>query len=262
MAKIEGEIWFNDDGVVRLAIDQFNLLQAIRETGSISSAAREIGISYKTAWDRIEQLNNLSPNSLVSRAAGGKKGGGTRLTGYGIEILEGVMKLNQKHQEFIASLNQEMGSIDDLRSFMKYSNLKSTARNQYLGRVSSVLIGELNTEVLLDIGPNLKLVAQITDQSRENLCLTDGSVVFAMVKASSVTLSTGKVLHVSARNQLSGLISRINRGPINADISIDLGDAKTLSAAITSYSLVSMGLSEGMRVNAFFKASSIILLQA
>ncbi|MCH8264109.1 MAG: LysR family transcriptional regulator, partial [Proteobacteria bacterium] len=89
MATVEGEIWLTDDGANRVLLEQLGLLRAIAEAGSISAAARNLGISYKTAWDRLERLNNLSKLPLVLRTSGGSKGGGSQLTDYGRQLLAG-----------------------------------------------------------------------------------------------------------------------------------------------------------------------------
>ena len=50
------------------------LLKQIDLTGSISQGAKNAGISYKSAWDAINEMNQLSEQTLVERATGGKKG--------------------------------------------------------------------------------------------------------------------------------------------------------------------------------------------
>lgn len=59
------------------------LLKQIDQTGSISQGAKHAGISYKSAWDAINEMNQLSEQPLVDRATGGKGGGGAVLTRYG-----------------------------------------------------------------------------------------------------------------------------------------------------------------------------------
>src|SRR5699024_9997926 len=63
-----------------LAGDSVRLLEAIARDGSINRAAKAVGISYRTARQRVESLNNLASSPLVARATGGRGGGGTRLT--------------------------------------------------------------------------------------------------------------------------------------------------------------------------------------
>lgn len=56
------------------------LLKQIAQTGSISQGAKLAGISYKSAWDAINAMNQLSEKTLVERATGGKAGGGAVIT--------------------------------------------------------------------------------------------------------------------------------------------------------------------------------------
>ena len=53
---------------------RIKLLKAIDTTGSISAAAKSVGLSYKAAWDAVNMMNNLFPAPLVVANAGGKKG--------------------------------------------------------------------------------------------------------------------------------------------------------------------------------------------
>ena len=113
----------------------------------------------------------------------------------------------------------------------------------------------------MNIADSLQLVAIVTEHSRKEMALAEGQQVLAMIKASSVTLAIGNDFTVSARNRFSGSITRIDRGSVNTDVSIDLGDSKTLSAMITNHSADSLALAESSTVSAFFKASSVILMR-
>ena len=64
------------------------LLKQIDQTGSISQGAKHAGISYKSAWDAINEMNQLSEHPLVDRATGGKGGGGAVLTRYGQRLIQ------------------------------------------------------------------------------------------------------------------------------------------------------------------------------
>lgn len=261
MAQLEGEIWLVDNATNRLALEQIGLLRAIQETGSISAAAIATGISYKTAWDRLERLNNLSQSPLVDRASGGSGGGGTHLTPYGEKLLQGFARLMEQHHEFLDSLSMQMSNLDDIASFVKTSNFQASARNQILGTVKDTIAGRVNAEVVLEIGNTLELVAQISEQSRRDMDLHLGQPVLALIKASSITLATGSGIQLSARNRFIGRVSRIETGAVNTDIAIDIGGNKTLCAMITNPSRVQLGLEIGSEVLAFFKASSVILMR-
>ncbi|MDS0115228.1 LysR family transcriptional regulator, partial [Enterobacter hormaechei subsp. steigerwaltii] len=75
------------------------LLKQIEQTGSISQGAKNAGISYKSAWDAINDMNTLSEHTLVERATGGKGGGGAVLTRYGqrlIQLYDLLAQIQQK----------------------------------------------------------------------------------------------------------------------------------------------------------------------
>ena len=63
------------------------LLGGLARTGSILRAARSVGMSYRGAWLAVEAMNSAAPAPLVERRAGGKGGGGTRLTASGKALL-------------------------------------------------------------------------------------------------------------------------------------------------------------------------------
>ena len=65
---------------------------------------------------------------------------------------------------------------------------------------------------------------------------------------------------MSARNIIRGTVARLAVGAVNTDITLDIGDGKTLNAVITNLSADRMKLQEGSEITAFFKASSVILL--
>lgn len=69
------------------------LLEAIAETGSISAAARKMGMSYRRAWLLVDTMNRCFRSPLVSSAAGGTQGGGASLTLLGREVLDSYKQL-------------------------------------------------------------------------------------------------------------------------------------------------------------------------
>jgi molybdate transport system regulatory protein len=262
VTRLKGEIRLaGGEAGTSFARDQFRLLQAIDGAGSISAAARELGISYKTAWDRLERMNNLSAQPLVTRSAGGSQGGGSTLTEHGRQILAGFEALQQRHDDFLDSLGPGLNQIDDLASFVRTSRLSSSAGNQFLGIVRAVEPGAVNAEVTLHVTDTVSLIAIITEQSRLELAIEPGPSLIALVKASSILLSANDNLAISARNVLAGEIARVATGSVNSDVIIDIGAGKTLNAVITNRSTQRMALVEGMPIVACFKASSVILMR-
>jgi molybdate transport system regulatory protein len=135
LANLKGKIWLTEAASKPLMLDQIDLLEAIADTGSITAAAKIAGVSYKTAWDRLERINNLSEQPLIERSVGGSKGGGSTLTSYGKKMLNGFKQLQKQHNQFLEQLNQQLNSLDDVSKFMKSALLQTSARNQFLGNI-------------------------------------------------------------------------------------------------------------------------------
>lgn len=70
----------------RIGPGKIALLEAIGREGSISAAGRALGMSYKRAWELVDQMNALLGQAAVSTAAGGARGGGARLTEAGRQL--------------------------------------------------------------------------------------------------------------------------------------------------------------------------------
>lgn len=64
-----------------------DLLEGIRETGSIAAAGRRMQMSYKRAWQLAEELNHMFRGPLIEATKGGTGGGGARLTRMGERVL-------------------------------------------------------------------------------------------------------------------------------------------------------------------------------
>ncbi len=74
---------------------KIDLLEAIAATGSITAAARALGMSYRRAWLLVDTMNRCFRNPVVETEAGGKRGGGTRLTAAGAEALRRYRKVEK-----------------------------------------------------------------------------------------------------------------------------------------------------------------------
>lgn len=77
----------NFSGQDRLGRGKMELLEHIRETGSISAAGRAMDMSYRRAWLLISELNHMFQEPAVESQRGGQKGGGAALTPFGEELL-------------------------------------------------------------------------------------------------------------------------------------------------------------------------------
>lgn len=73
-----------------------DLLDRIEACGSISAASRELGMSYKKAWQLIDTMNRHFPSPLIATAAGGAEGGGARVTALGHRVLDHYRALQRR----------------------------------------------------------------------------------------------------------------------------------------------------------------------
>ncbi|MGB4075326.1 winged helix-turn-helix domain-containing protein [Pseudomonas sp.] len=88
MYRLDLKIRLHNGSDIALGPGKADLLDAIAQHGSISAAARALGMSYRRAWLLVETMNRSFRQPLVSALAGGKHGGGTQLTATGELILQ------------------------------------------------------------------------------------------------------------------------------------------------------------------------------
>ena len=84
------------------------LLESIRSTGSISAAARAMGMDYKRAWLLIDSLNRAFTTPAVERATGGTGGGGAVLTPLGVDLITRYRKLEAAAAKLAAADLKEL----------------------------------------------------------------------------------------------------------------------------------------------------------
>ena len=99
--KIKSRIWIEADGNMLLGEGRVNLLKAIDEEGSLSKAAKVLGMSYKKAWSLIDAVNRRAEKPLTTSSIGGKGGGGAELTAYGKSLVEAFETINENCWEFL-----------------------------------------------------------------------------------------------------------------------------------------------------------------
>ena len=138
--------------------------------------------------------------------------------------------------------------------------IRTSARNQLSGRVVAVNKGAVNDAIELEIQGGQRIVATVTRDSTDNLALAVGKSAVALIKASSVLIGLSNAsIRLSARNQLSGSVSQVTPGAVHAEVAIQLDGGGVIVAIVTSGSVQSLGLVDGLAVIAIIKASSIIL---
>lgn len=235
------------------------LLKQIEQTGSISQGAKNAGISYKSAWDAINEMNTLSEQTLVDRATGGKGGGGAILTRYGQRLIQLYDLLAQIQQKAFDVLSDDDAlPLDSLLGAISRFSLQTSARNQWFGTVTACDDDQVqqHVDILLADGTT-RLKVAITAQSGKRLGLDEGKEVLVLLKAPWVNITLDRETAKQADNQLQGVINHIDRGDEQCEVLMTLPDGQTLCATVPSAQ--SQGLEEGAEATAYFNADRVII---
>lgn len=202
------------------------LLQHIDEQGSITRAAKAAGMSYKAAWDAIDELNNLAARPLVERSAGGRGGGGAQLSDEGRRVL----RLYQRLQVLQAQVLEEAEDSSDLDLIGRLM-LRTSARNQLHGQVTAIHPQGRNDTIELTLPGDLRIQAQITRDSTQRLELQIGTTVVALIKAGWLQLATRDAPLAHGSNCLEARIDEVQEDPQGAsELRLSLGSGQTLCA--------------------------------
>jgi molybdate transport system regulatory protein len=231
------------------------LLQHIAEQGSITRAAKSAGLSYKAAWDAIDELNNLAQKPLVERSVGGRGGGGAKLSAEGERVLRLYQRL-QALQAQVLEATEESGDLDLLSRL----TLRTSARNQLLGRIESITAHGHNDLVRLRLAGDAFIDAQITHDSTLRLELAIGTDVVALIKAGWLELLASAQTATAGYNCLCGKVEDIiaaDDGP--SEVRIILPSGQTLCSLAAPEQLETLQLKPGSAVNVQFAPSLVLL---
>jgi molybdate transport system regulatory protein len=85
----------------RIGPGKIQLLENIRDCGSISAAGRAMDMSYKRAWDLVDEINRICKRAAVERQTGGKNGGGASLTPFGLSLVVRYRKIERSAESAV-----------------------------------------------------------------------------------------------------------------------------------------------------------------
>ncbi len=98
--SIKGKIWLEVAGTRFLGPGRVELLGHIQATGSISQAAKAMNMSYRKAWNLVDEMNTLAGQEVVTTKKGGKTGGGAEVTPLGQSLVAQYHELLQQFEAF------------------------------------------------------------------------------------------------------------------------------------------------------------------
>lgn len=99
--RVTGSLWIESEEQRFLGPGRVELLERIEETGSINQAAKQMGMSYKKAWEMVNSLNAQTKNPVVITQTGGEKGGGTTITDEARELIRYYRQVRERFKRFL-----------------------------------------------------------------------------------------------------------------------------------------------------------------
>ena len=186
---------------VALGPGKVELLAAVAATGTITAAARQLGISYMHAWSLIQTMNRCFRTPLVRSSRGGQKGGGAGLTEAGREVLAiyrtmaaEALRAAQANWERLAPALHG-ASLDGGQMLLASSTteeddgelMEQSIRNELPGTVKEIISDQVLSEVLVETAIG-EMAAVITTRSVQEMGLKVGDHVAALVKATNVSV--------------------------------------------------------------------------
>ena len=104
--KVKPQLMRGED--IALGPGKVDLLEAIGRAGSISAAAREMGLSYRRAWMMVDTANRCFKTPLVARSQGGAQGGGAELTDEGRAVIATFRQMQAELEAIANSYAKEL----------------------------------------------------------------------------------------------------------------------------------------------------------
>lgn len=106
--ELRNRCWIDIDGKKFFGPGRAQLLVMIDKNGSLSKAAKEMGMSYRKAWSMVEDMNQRGQQPYVELHKGGTQGGGAKLTPQGKKVLTAFQHMNAQIQATLEQHTQDM----------------------------------------------------------------------------------------------------------------------------------------------------------
>jgi len=249
------------------------LLQQIQICGSISQGAKLAGMSYKTAWDAVKDMNTRLQEPVVHSEKGGKGGGGAKLTAFGQRLLQMYALTDQMQDMVLAALQDQAIPMSSLLDVMAHLSLKTSARNQLSGTILSLDNSltnadsnhdDLNVRLQVELTNGLQLNVCVTQSSCDRLSLAIDKPILLLFKAPAVMVSSTKQPEHTL-NQLPCVVHEIHSNSQTTEVSLALVGKNSLAPAQMIYASIDTQLANQLQLvvggeyYAVFSASQTIV---
>ncbi|MBS7628377.1 TOBE domain-containing protein [Candidatus Bathyarchaeota archaeon] len=173
------KLWLGTETGYVIGKGGVTILKAIDKYGSISEAAKKIGISYKHVWDKIAEMEKALGEPFLQTRRGGRMGGG------GAELTGKAMTLIRNYDR----IERYIGRIMKDKEHWEVIGLKISARNRLKGVVEDVQTGPVTSKVKVRITTPTTITAVITKEAVDELEIKPGEKVEAVIKATEVMIA-------------------------------------------------------------------------
>lgn len=133
-----------------------------------------------------------------------------------------------------------------------------SARNKIKGTIEKVEKGAVNASVVLKATGGDVITAGISNAAVDELGLAPGQDAVAIIKATDVMIGMGD-LKISARNQLSGEVIRVEEGAVNAIVTVKIAGDDVVTSSISMAAVKELGLATGVKAKAVIKATAVMI---
>ena len=248
---------------------RIDILRQIGAGGSISQAARVVGVSYKAAWQAVDTLTNLAGAPLVTRAVGGAGGGGARLTEAGQQLLAAADAMAQARGAVLSRWQATPHAGPALARLAVRTSMRNqwpcvVQRVELLGQIVRVHLGLEADAPVADGGvATAFLASRITRESAELLGLQPGLVVQALCKATAVRVEraapagAGTVAEPGSY-RLAAKAVRVVRGASGDEVSAEL----SAGLQVVGFAAPDSGLRAGGPVVLVLEENAVVLALA
>jgi len=253
---IDSSLWFDKDKKGFLGKGRIELLKKIDELGSLSKAAKAMNMSYKAAWDSLNEMKNLSSKELIISNTGGSGGGGSKLTKSAKEYIKMYELLYKSQQEFLKAIESHTKNFSDLQTFLQRSSLRTSARNQLFGKVQKIDKGQISSKILILLDRNIEIISSITNKSIKELGIKKGQNVFVLIKAPWIKISKEKK---GGDNEIKSTIKNIKTEDTLVELTLEINPALSLISVMQTEKFRALHVELNDRIIVSFKPNDTII---
>lgn len=238
---VKSRLWIEKNGKNFLGHGKVELLEKIKEHGSINAAAKAMKMSYKAAWDAIDSINNLAKSPVVV-----KIGNGSKLSEEGERLVFKFRELEVKIAQYLSKFDDDLDIGSENLSIL-------SAKNQFVAVVRGVRSDSVGADLELYINKNITIFSNITKDSFTKLKIGIDTAVLAIIKANSIKISKTKP---KCANAIKCEILDIKQGEKLTQISLRADDLN-LTSTIKSKEFGKF--EKGEKVYAYFDTDSVMI---